>query len=126
MAKWGAKISQEYKDVKTCADKDLVFSSDWNTYRIKQIVRRTISNSVTDVYYHNLGYVPFVWGFLDRGDGVFIADQTAEELMVFGGNSILFNISVGSNTIESYFELQGWDYPPSVTKNIVLIIMENL
>jgi len=34
MAKWGIKVSQPNKDVKTCADKDLVFSTNWNTPKI--------------------------------------------------------------------------------------------
>jgi len=61
MAKWGAKVSQPNKDVKTCPDKDLVFSSDWNTPKI--LGRASGSLTVEDgqnnsiIITHNYGFV---------------------------------------------------------------------
>ncbi len=61
MAKWGIKVSQPNKDVKTCADKDLVFSSDWNTPKIVESGMTTLAVAANSqgqkTIYHNYGWV---------------------------------------------------------------------
>jgi len=61
MAEWGIKVSQPNKDVNTCDDKDLVFSTDWNTPKI--IERGSITLTVAKDGYeevtinHNYGWI---------------------------------------------------------------------
>ncbi len=61
MSEWGAKISQKYKDVNTCDDKDLVFSTEWNTPKIVEkgeIILTVPSYSIGEkTIYHNYGWV---------------------------------------------------------------------
>lgn len=68
MAEYGLKISQEGFDVKNATDQQLVFSTDFNTYKIAKVV--TLSTPLTglggDVVTvstaHNLGYPPAFTG----------------------------------------------------------------
>jgi hypothetical protein len=74
---YGLKVSKPGHDVKTAADKDLVYSSEWATFTVFAANSGSISystGSVTTVTInHNLGYrpaftvyteVPFVSGFV--------------------------------------------------------------
>jgi len=54
---YGLKISQDGKDVKTCADYELVFSSKFNTLKTKTTGATTGTGTKTIA--HSLGYIPF-------------------------------------------------------------------
>ena len=56
MADWGFKISQDGKDVKTCADNELVMSSEFDMLKTK-ISASTSASADTSVA-HNLAYIP--------------------------------------------------------------------
>lgn len=63
MAKnYGIKISKPGFDVKTCADKDLVFSSKFDTFRVHSTgigsLTSDATNTKTATISHSLGYVP--------------------------------------------------------------------
>lgn len=63
MAKdYGIKISKPGFDVKTCADKDLVFSSKFDTFRVHSTGVGSFTSDATNVktatIAHSLGYVP--------------------------------------------------------------------
>jgi hypothetical protein len=70
---YGLRISKETKDVKICAGKDLVFSSEFNT--LKDFDRATSSvvvnngSTVTVTITHGLGYTPAFHVFHEGGDG---------------------------------------------------------
>lgn len=64
MGDWGLAISEEGYDVKDCATKNLVFSSNANTFKI--YVEGTVSFTLTAgagsanaTITHNLGYIPW-------------------------------------------------------------------
>lgn len=73
MNDFGIKISKEGKDVKACQDKDLILSSEFDTFKIGFSDRLTLTYpnwsynytgspiSRTDSAYfeHNLGYIPY-------------------------------------------------------------------
>lgn len=65
MADWGFKISREGFDVKTCDDKDLVMSSEFNMLKTK------MTGTVGDTYEvaHGLAYVPIYFTSTDFGGG---------------------------------------------------------
>lgn len=52
MADWGIKVSKPGFDVKTCDDKDLIMSSEFNTFKVKAV------GSTSGTYAHGLAYVP--------------------------------------------------------------------
>lgn len=58
----GIKVSQKTKDVKTCFDKDLLFSSSFPTLNIIAEGDKTVSNAPFAppevIYEHGLGYIP--------------------------------------------------------------------
>lgn len=60
MGDWGIKVSKPGFDVKTAADKDLVFSSKFQTLHIHSRGSGTVTDSGgrTITIAHNLGYVP--------------------------------------------------------------------
>jgi hypothetical protein len=72
----GIKVSKEGVDVKTAANKDLLISSEFDTFKIAKTGSLVISLSAETVnfsevireatYAHGLGYVPF-YGPLTRG-----------------------------------------------------------
>ena len=66
----GIKVSKSGVDVKTAADKDLLISSQFDTFKILRTGELSLSlaeetlndeqKSYTATYTHNLGYIPFV------------------------------------------------------------------
>lgn len=64
----GIKVSQSGKDAKNCLDKELVFSSEWNTFKIfsKGETTLTVNNGATGTktIAHNLGYHPASFVFI--------------------------------------------------------------
>ena len=77
MAEWGIKVSQPNKNVNTCADKDLAFSSQWNSLKIYDKGEAEIQYSgggeMSLTINHNLGYNPasFVIFKFDNYDWVY-------------------------------------------------------
>ena len=63
MADYGIKISKPGFDVMTCADKDLVFSSKLNTYKVAAI------GITTGDVAHGLPYTPAFFAARDQGTG---------------------------------------------------------
>lgn len=68
MAEWGIKISKPGKDVKTCADDELVMSSKFLTLKMAKAASPTANGT----YNHGLGYAPafFVAGSFGVTSGV--------------------------------------------------------
>jgi hypothetical protein len=71
----GIKISKAGYDVKTATDRQLIYSSDWNNWKVKQsgYVDLTFDGLSTDPQYsnvtHNLGYIPTAFAyFIDTGN----------------------------------------------------------
>jgi len=69
MANYGLKISKDGEDVKTCADTDLVFSSEFNTFKIYATGSGTVTpadafSTATAEISHNLGYKPAFYVFV--------------------------------------------------------------
>jgi hypothetical protein len=58
MGDYGIKVSQEGYDVRTCADKDLLFSSSWPTLEILYEGETTVPSMGTLIFNHGLGYPP--------------------------------------------------------------------
>ena len=84
----GIKVSVEGEDVSTAEDKDLVFSSDWNTFKI---VSKDNVNLVTDTlienpldgddWYegetsvnHNINGIPVTFSYFKDGDRYFLGN----------------------------------------------------
>jgi hypothetical protein len=57
---YGIKVSKTGKDVKTCGDEDLVYSSQYATLKVKAI--GTLNDGQT--YAHGLSYVPIVFSIV--------------------------------------------------------------
>ena len=84
MSDWGMKVSKPGKDVKTCVDTDLSFSSKFGNLLIYKtgiahvtvLAEQNLSNQWT--YNHGLSYAPayfiYVKRPMDGGDKIF-ADQ---------------------------------------------------
>ncbi len=68
MGDYGIKVSQRGFDVKTCADKDLLFSSSFPTLNILFEGEKTVSSSGDVIFQHNLGYYPLCLVY-DMSDG---------------------------------------------------------
>jgi hypothetical protein len=64
---FGIKVSKPGYDVKTCDDKDLVFSSQWNVFKIKARGSLTVTVPPMTIQEaeatHNLGYSPAFLAF---------------------------------------------------------------
>ncbi len=112
---YGIKVSQTGHDVKTCDDKDLVFSSDWNTYKIKQEVLLNVVVGTPYTYNHNLGYIPFVWAFYRTESGEWAPDG-------FNTDFESFNISVNSTSI--LINIDGDD--TGEKRSVKLFLMEKI
>jgi hypothetical protein len=79
MSNYGIKVSKGGIEVKTAANKDLLISSDFDTFKIQRTGSLTISiptetlkntsKTYTATYSHNLGYIPFVLPSLNLGIG---------------------------------------------------------
>lgn len=52
MADWGMKVSKAGEDVLTCADDELMMSSEFNQFKIAAV------GSTSTTYAHGLAYVP--------------------------------------------------------------------
>ncbi len=75
----GIKVSKEGVDVKTAANKDLLISSEFDTFKIFRTGSLSISlpaetlkedsSTHTATYTHSLGYIPFVLPYLNLGIG---------------------------------------------------------
>lgn len=120
---YGIKVSQTGHDVKTCQDKDLVFSSEWNTYKIKQEVLLNVVVGTPYTYNHNLGYIPFVWAFYRTESGEWAPDGFNTECR----NNIplyfeSFNTSVNSTSI--LINIDGDD--TGETRSVKLFLMEKI
>jgi hypothetical protein len=67
---FGIKVSKPGYDVKTCNDKDLIFSSQWNVFKIKARGSFTVTvppRTIQEVEVrHNLGYSPAFLAFFDN------------------------------------------------------------
>lgn len=73
MSTYGIKMSKPGYDVKTTADKNLIFISTENTKKdyISGYASYTESSQVTrTIYNHGLGYVPSIKIYYDNDDGV--------------------------------------------------------
>jgi len=122
---YGIKVSQTGHDVKTCDDKDLVFSSDWNTFKIKQsgiVYCENIPCGNYDIGVfmpgekeviidHNLGYVPVLLAYADYGDGRFIINELNGLKDEYDG----FKVKISSKQI--FFLFENWS--STLTKNAV-------
>ncbi len=118
MAEWGIKVSQPNQDVKTCADKDLAFSSQWNSLKIYSRGEGQIevpAYSVSElIINHNLGYCPFSFVIV-RVDsnwfyspGYFWEDMSRQSLWYhYTTNSQLI---VGLNNLSSNYLISQFKY----------------
>lgn len=60
---WIIKIAKPGFDAKTAADKDLVFSSELNTFKVAAV------GNTSTTYTHGLGYTPAFFESMDFGGG---------------------------------------------------------
>lgn len=65
MADWGLKISKDGEDVKTAADKDLLFTTKHNTLKIHTSRKDTIASSATLTIPHGFSYIPMFIVFIN-------------------------------------------------------------
>lgn len=82
---YGTKVSQRGFDVRTCADYQLVYSSEWPLLKIQAQGSVIIPDATQDVTIstHGLGYVPAFWVFDDST----YADTWAGAKMAYPGTS---------------------------------------
>jgi hypothetical protein len=118
---FGIKISKDGYDAKTCNDENLVFSSEWSTYRIRdRIIFSMEHNEETKEYVHGYGFIPFVWAYCGFVTGEYIPDGYYYWDTSF--NEVYFSTSINDNSVNVsvYDEIIGG------RKTIVLLLMEKL
>lgn len=66
----GMRVSKTGYDADSTNNINLSFSSDLATHSIFNVVTVTISSgNSSGVFYHNLGYIPKTWIFIEENDG---------------------------------------------------------
>jgi hypothetical protein len=71
---YGLKISKTGYDVKVATDRQLIYSSDWNNWKVKQsgytdiILDNAVTPNHSDVT-HNLGYIPTAFAYFIDNSG---------------------------------------------------------
>ncbi len=131
MAQWGIKVSQPNKDVKTCADKDLAFSSQWNTLKILLSGFARINDIPAGgydvVFYpgeksltinHNLGYVPMFLAYANFGNGKFLINESFGSINDLDG----FKAEITNSQITFYVENWSTTQPKDVDIYYFLLI----
>lgn len=117
MSDYGIRISKEGKDVKTCEDRDLILSSEFDTPKIGMTGRLTltypdwsynytgspISRTDSTYFEHNLGYVPL---YFPR-----CVDESAPS-SVLGSGTLYINEQVQGGPLVNYS-------PPSWLRGLV-------
>ena len=89
MGDFGIKLSQEGHDVFSAADKDLIFSSAWRSLRYVTSKQVTPNASLFRAGNHELGYVPMVLSWTERGfDGT---NQAQNSIFGYTGAYAQFN-----------------------------------
>ncbi len=110
------KTSYTGYDVLTCDDKNLIFSSDLDTYKIKKIIwfRVTVSgdSGATSVA-HGLDYIPFVHGFIEDSQGRWQTDAalspSSGDTQSWGDDCEIENFYVGADSTNIYIDVGGDD-----------------
>ncbi len=123
---YGIKVAKPNEDVKTCDDKDLVFSSEWDTYKIREQVSLTIEVEAlgwggyggTETYTHDYGFIPFVWSFYKHPDGYWLPDGISTLDTVS-----YFYINTSVNATEVIFEVT---HDTDNDIDVVALLMEKI
>ena len=83
MADWGIKVSKPGNDVKTCADTELVMSSEFDLIKIAHSASPTSAGTYT----HGLGYAP---AYIVAGNQFFVGQEFSTFEATFGSSSTEF------------------------------------
>lgn len=88
MTVYGAKVSQQGFDVRTAADRQLTYSSEWPLLKIAFQGTVTIPDATQDVTIvtHGLGYVPAFWAF---DTGTYVAPFSGTKLCYPGTSQFI-------------------------------------
>lgn len=105
MAEWGIKVSQENQNVNTCQDKDLVFSSDWNTFKIieRKSANLFVANGTNSSYTftHSYGMV-MALVFVDLADNKYSFSEASNRVSEGHWNGCYTEISNNQVKVDIY------------------------
>jgi hypothetical protein len=124
------KLSKPGYDVKSCDDKDLIFSSDWDTFKIKKVVDFSVDTVAGDgsaTVDHDLGYIPLAYGYIkDSSDRWQTDAQWGQWWDILGDCEIgLFTVSVDDDKVYVHVHITAFlGVPPDKTYTGKVILIE--
>jgi hypothetical protein len=113
-------VARKGYDVVTCADRELVFCSEWPNLKI--VKQGTFSvTGVSTIYTHDLGYYPFFLVFINRVDG---GGTDANSRLSYSPYSSAFKVTTTALectlpvTVDGYYYIFALDLEESFTAPI--------
>jgi len=92
MGDWGLKISKDGEDVKTAADKDLLFTTKHNTLKIHTTRKDTIAGSGgTLTIAHGFSYIPMFVVFINNSGWKPLTGYSSANAYIDSTNLIITN-----------------------------------
>jgi len=124
MSDWGVKVSQPGYNVKTCADRELLFSSSFKTLKIEKEGLIVVNPGESGLISHNLGYYPAfiiykktgsIWNISSSGYGSI--DTSNLNLYVPPVNPITYYYYIFKHRLDSVIDQTNINLTPTSVKN---------